>query len=300
MAALFFVIAALVSVDAPDGCLDAAVIETAWRALSPTLASDEGRHAKIDAPTPDSVHIELRDSHDALIAERVIARKADCDDMLRTIAVTLASWESAVRAPDALPLALPSPPPQASPPPTMVLPIARAKPRSRLAWEVEAAALGSVAGGAFAPGGSAEIYLGKIGFPLGARIGIAGVDGHRLTLAPGHIEWGRLAATASPSVQVLHKVIRLEVHADLLLGAAFLSGSGFYVNYASHAFDGALGGGLRASVERWPVTPWIDVSVLGWITKQNANAVVDGEQVSSTLPRFDVWLRLGIAYGRRR
>jgi hypothetical protein len=99
---------------------------------------------------------------------------------------------------------------------------------------------------------------------------------------------------------VLSRFVRLELHGDVLFGWLLLQGQGFASNNGSNAFDPALGGGIRASIDRWSITPWLDVTLLGWFLHQSASASDSGMHVSTEIPRFDVWVRVGVAYGRRR
>jgi hypothetical protein len=245
------------------------------------------------APSGTGISVELLRPDGSLIVRRVVPRQTSCDDTAETIAVTIASWESRVRTPVDLPLGFPTHP-------TPVAIAAPAPRASSLAWEVEVSFLGSIAGGSFAPGAAADVFLGRKRFPLGVRLGLAGMDGREVALGTGRAAWGRLALTISPTVEVVAKVIHVELHADVAAAWLFMQGRGFSSNYSDNVFDPALGGGIRASVERWSVTPWMDVTLLGWVLHQEASAEDAGRHVSAEIPRFDVWLRAGVAYGRRR
>jgi hypothetical protein len=172
--------------------------------------------------------------------------------------------------------------------------------QSRLQWNVEAGFLASVAGNAFAAGASGEVLLGKRKFPLAARIGLAGVDTRSLAVGTGHASWNRIALVFGPTYEAVSKYVHLDIHADLVAGWLFVQGQGYTQNHGDNAFDPALGGGVRMSVARWDITPWIDVTLLGWLRTQTASATEAGVTVSAEIPRFDVWLRAGLAYGRRK
>jgi hypothetical protein len=270
-------------------CPTPAAIEQRLLNLLPSGTHDD--RALVSASAA-GVDVELRRADSSLIGSRTISQKATCDETAEAIAVTIAAWEAQIRPFPEAPIELPS---------TQPLTLQKAgPPQSSLIWEVEAGFLGSIAGNAFAPGASADVFLGRLGFPLGARIGVAGTDTREIALGAGQAGWGRAALSVGPNVEILSRVVRLDVHADVLGALLFMQGQGFSANYSDNAFDVALGGGLRAAVERWSVTPWIDVTLLGWLLHQNATADDAGMHVAAEIPRFDVWLRAGIAYGRRR
>lgn len=295
-----FLVASLVAVQLSGEmhCPDVSTVENRLDNLLPAASGRSGDQVLL-SPAPGAINVELRRANGTLIARRTVLEKESCAETADAIAVTVAAWESEISAPTALPMAFPLATPAVSAP-TSALFARRPPAASSLAWEVEASLLGSIAGNAFAFGAAGEVYLGRQGFPLGARIGLVGADTRALVLGNGRVSWGRAALTLGPSVEVVAKVIRLELHADFAAGWLFLRGQSFTMNYSDNAFDPALGGGVRASINRWSVSPWIDVTMLGWLVRQSALAVDSGIPVSVEIPRFDVWLRAGIAYGRRR
>lgn len=283
-------LAALVNVTAAGHCPDASTIELRLAPLLPARAGNSSDKAVV-TEIQDGITVELRSSDGRTIGSRSFAAAGSCDDRADAVAVTIASWESDLATDSVTALSLPAP--------TISLTRRAAQP-SRLAWSVDVAFLASIAGGAFAAGGTAEVMLGRRQFPLAAHVGLAGLDNRELSVGSGRASWNRIALTLGPTFEALSKVVHLDVHLDALVGWLFVQGQGYSSNRADNAFDPALGGGVRISVARWDVTPWIDITLLGWIRTQTVSATEAGSVMSSQIPRFDVWLRAGIAYSRRK
>ncbi|HEY2746650.1 MAG TPA: hypothetical protein VGL86_18600 [Polyangia bacterium] len=287
---MIVLIAALVHVSAVGHCPEAATIEARLASLLPSRAATVNDNAVV-SEIQEGIRVELRGSDGKTIGSRSLPAAGSCDDRAEAVAVTIASWESDVANDSGLAFVL-------SPP---IVTMTKAAQHSwQLAWNVEVSFLASIAGGAFAAGATGEVMLGKRHFPLAAHIGVAGLDTRELQVGTGHASWNRIALTLGPTFEVLSKVVHLDLHADALVGWLFVQGQGYSSNHGDNAFDPALGGGARLSIARWDVTPWVDVTLLGWLRTQTASATEAGSVVSNQIPRFDVWLRAGVAYGRRK
>jgi len=276
----------LVEIAGGSGCPDARAIERRLRAIG--SGARAGRVSVVE--TDDGFHVEARDDQGNLVGERTLAATGTCDDRADSIAVVIAAWQSEFG--DHAPPPLPTRHDNA---------VFAAHPRPpTLRWDVAAAFLGTIAGGAFAAGGTAEATVGRHGFPLAARIGLAASDTRDLALAGGQVRWTRSAVLLGPVVDaVATRWVRLDIHADLALGWMHVDGRGYAKNYGDDSFDPALGAGVRFSIPRWPVQPWIDCTLLGWVRHQTMTVSDPSASASIELPRFDAWLRAGIAYGKR-
>jgi hypothetical protein len=283
---------AIVEVLSSSPCNDSAEIEQRIQSLLSTSASQSDRASVTDAD--DALRVELHDAAGALIGRRTLPRAGTCEERAEAVAVVIAAWESDLRR-------------YADTAPARTVPIAEstvivaAIPRSSaLTWDVSAAFLGTIAGGAFAAGASADVTLGKRGFPLAARIGVAGADSRDVTLGGGHTSWTRAALLLGPVLDIVSKRgVRFDLHADAALGWMYAQGRGYNESYSSSAFDPALGGGARLAITRWKIEPWLDCTLLGWLRHQTLSVTEASGTASSELPRFDVWLRAGFAYGKR-
>lgn len=230
----------------------------------------------------DTLIVELR-SHETIIGPRVLPAVGSCDERAEAVAVVVAAWKSELDAPSlALAVTLPA-----------------HKPSPSLMWSLGASYLGTVAGGAYASGASVDVRLGKRGFRLAARIGVAGTDTRDLALGSGRASWTRAALVFGPLVDVVTRGgVRLDLHADLLAGWMFVAGHGFRQNLSDSAFDPALGGGVRLAVTKLAVEPFFDCTLVGWLRRQTVSAPDLETTHVVEIPRFDIWLRAGIAYGK--
>ena len=241
--------------------------------------------------TPDAITVRLQTAAGKTIGERGLPLMESCDERADAVAVTIASWEAEFPQGAGPTLTLPQPTPS----------VVRTESReSQLEWSVDASFLASIAGGSFAAGASADVLIGKRHFPLAARIGVAGVDTRSLSIGMGHAVWNRVAIVFGPNYEAVSRYVHVDIHADVLAGWLFVQGQGYTTNHGDTAFDPALGGGVRMSVARWDLTPWIDVALLGWLRTQTASATQTATTLTAEIPRFDVWLRAGVAYGRRK
>jgi hypothetical protein len=283
---------ALAEVISTTQCPDSAAIKQRLRSLlSPSATSTD--RATIDESL-SAIRVEVRDAAGANVGVRALPLAGSCDDRADAVAVVIAAWESDVGRRAAAHT------PTATPVPESAAIVATSPTPSQLTWDVSASFLGTIAGGAFAAGASADVTLGKRGFPLAARIGVAGSDNRDLTLAGGRASWTRAALMFGPVFDVVsQKGVRLDVHADIAAGWMFVQGRGFSANYSDNGFDPALGGGARLALTKWSIEPWIDCTLLGWLRHQTVSVPTATSTASTEIPRFDVWLRAGVAYGKR-
>jgi hypothetical protein len=282
---------ALVEVISTSRCPDSAAIEQRLRPLlSPARSTDR---ATVDESL-NAIRVEVRNAAGALIGVRALPLAGSCDDRADAVAVVIAAWEPDLARREEVRARIATPIPESTA-------VVATSPRDwQLTWEVGASFLGTITGGAFAAGASADVTLGRRGFPLAARIGIAGGDYRDLALAGGRASWTRAALMFGPVFDVVsQKGVRIDVHADVAAGWMFVQGRGYNANYSDNAFDPALGGGARLALTKWTVEPWIDCTLLGWLRHQTLSVPTMTTTASTEIPRFDVWLRAGIAYGKR-
>jgi hypothetical protein len=283
---------AIVEVLSASPCPDAAAVERRLHTILSPSGTEPDRATVSDED--GALHVELRDPSGALIGRRVLPLAGSCEDRAEAVAVVIAAWESDLRRYEETEPATAAAIPEAT---AVVASLPRS---SSLTWDVSAAFLSTIAGGAFAAGASADVTLGKRGFPLAARIGVAGSDSRDLALAGGHTAWTRVAFLLGPVLDVVSKRgVRFDVHADAALGWMLAQGRGYNADYSSSSFDPALGGGARLAITKWKIEPWLDCTLLGWLRHQTLSVTELSGTASSEIPRFDVWLRAGFAYGKR-
>ncbi|HEX4456999.1 MAG TPA: hypothetical protein VIA18_03470 [Polyangia bacterium] len=295
MGALSFVaLLTLAQVVGTPSCPDADAINQRLHALLPSAGSLADR-ATVDV-SAGAIRVEVRDPDGTLLGARALPPRGSCDDRAEAVAVVIAAWESDLAASTSPAFTIARPAAHA----TAV--VATARPRSAaLTWDVAAAFLGTFAGGAFAAGASADVTLRKPGFPLAARLGVAGSDSREIALAGGSAGWTRAALLLGAAFDVVsRRGIRFDAHADVAAGWLFVQGRGYHANYSDNAFDPALGGGVRLALTKWDLEPWVDCTLLGWLRHQTVSVSDPTSTMSAEIPRFDVWLRAGVAYGKRR
>ncbi|MDB4967303.1 MAG: hypothetical protein JWN44_2992, partial [Myxococcales bacterium] len=155
---------ALVNVVSMSPCPDSAAINQRLRPLLPSSAGPADR--ALVQESASAIRVEVRDAAGVLVGVRGLPLAGSCDDRADAVAVIIAAWESNVaRRTEAEPAGVALVPEAAA--------VVATSPRpSQLTWDVSASFLATIAGGAFAAGASADVTIGKRGFPLAARIGV--------------------------------------------------------------------------------------------------------------------------------
>jgi len=83
-----------------------------------------------------------------------------------------------------------------------------------------------------------------------------------------------------------------------LLALLYVAGAGFARNYTAFDVDVGLGAGVKLGVVAGPVQPFVGVDVVGWLRPAQATAQAAAATVTAELPRFEVVLSAGLAFGR--
>jgi hypothetical protein len=205
-------------------------------------------------------------------------------------------WQREVRS--GVALALPTAPPVAE-----TARLARTAPPPRpgpLAWEVGASFAASFVG-AFAAGGALELRLGSRQLGLGARVGVLGTGERTMTADRTlrvELAWTRIAGFLGPSYRFRFGPLRLEAHAELLLGGTLVRSIGDGLRDVGLALG--TGGGVRLLWVRGPLAPFVQARVAGWpgtTTARVANGTPDGAEIPLPLPRVEGVLAIGISLG---
>lgn len=206
----------------------------------------------------------------ARLAQRELRAEDSCEVMADAVAVVVAAWEAEL---------LENAPPEKEP--------------RRLA--VEVGLLGSLASGQAAPGAVLGIAFGPRGSRWGARVSLEATTLRRLGLGEGGVQWLRALVRADGRWCLLNQGVRLELVAQLVGALTYLRGVGFTENSAAVDFDPGLGAAFRS---HWPLNTWsvwAEVGATGWLRTQHG--VVDGVGAVA-LPRIEMTLRIGVAFGR--
>jgi hypothetical protein len=293
LAALLFAL----EVRAAGDCPAAADVE---RQLLPLLGDGAAEHvadvATITRRADGSVTVSLADPSGQAIGDRRFPRARTCDEQAKTVAVTLAIWESQLHPEIALRLDRLSPEaPPAPPPPVPAVAIAKQQPlpqapRSELSLGVSA--LAGVQEGAWAPGARVELGLGPAGARWRARLAGVGLGSHALDVPPGQATWWRAYAQLGVDLDVARgRRWAAVVGAGGVVGLVSISGEGFTENRTSRSVDLGAEGRLRLEWRPGVVRPWLGGAVVGWLRRQDVD--LQGASSGAALPRVTPMAALG-------
>jgi hypothetical protein len=245
----------------------------------------------------DVVRVSLRRPDGSLIGTRELSRRSSCADLAAAAAVVLASWESDVHP--EFRASLPAPRPTPAPAEVAVVSAAPKQQAVKPAFEVGAALTGSVApsgaGAGVAAGALVVAGAAPAGGHVGARLALGAGTKRELPLGTGRVRWRHLVAALGPDARFRISSTRFAVglHAEALLAWLSATGDGLTNDRSASSFDPGVGAGFRFLHEGHTVAPWLDLSVGGWLRRQQALASPDGAAVS--LPRVEVALALGVS-----
>jgi hypothetical protein len=273
-------------IHAAGGCPGASEIE---RQLAPLLGT-EARTSDVATVTHDAggaFVVSLADARGGAIEERRLPPAGTCRDEAETIAVTLAIWEAQIHPEISLRLD------RLSPETTTPTIVAAATPHARArAASLGVAVGGDVQAGEGAPAGRVALSYGRQGGRLRARLAAVGVGRHTIDFGPGSATWWRAFLAVGVEADVLRgRRWAIAVGAAAAGGVAAISGSGFAVNRGAHSFDVGGEASLRGLLRTGPVQPWLGVSAVGWLRRQELE--LQGVTTSSALPRWEPMAALG-------
>jgi hypothetical protein len=295
----------LVSIEGAGSCPSADDIRERLEALQPDGAAST-LHVRLVA-VDGATELEIDGSPPL---RRRLPADASCADQALIAATVIATWQSQL---DTVPAA-PSParsrapsPSQSPVPPTVTAPApsppavivsAPATPptavRSRVTVEVNAAWLGAIGPGGFAPGIILEPRLSVRGWPVGFFVGGFFEATRTLDLGGGNVDFGRAALLLGAGYRLERGRWSLDLRAQALAALLYLSGHGFTQNYDRLDGDFGLGAGARGGVRLGRVRPFIGVDAVGWLRSIQAQALEAGSTVATELPRFEVQLSVGL------
>jgi len=165
-------------------------------------------------------------------------------------------------------------------------------------WTTSAGFVASLAGGALAPGGAADFVVARPGRRLGARLGLVVTDTRDLQLGTGRASWTRLTFSLGARYRIAATDWRIDLHADALAAALLLHGVGFPVSYDDTSFDPGLAVGMRASLGRSALTPWLGLQVHGLLRTQQA--FVSNPMATVDVPHLELLFAAGLSLGTDR
>ncbi|HVR62327.1 MAG TPA: hypothetical protein VMU50_10535 [Polyangia bacterium] len=252
--------------------------------------------------------VRLRTGAGALVAEKALPLPLTCLERADAAAVIVAAWEARLQsgARASLP-APPSAPPEPSPRAVAatgdrgtpaVLVASDASPASAPERRIDAGAgvFASFQGGDITPGVSIELELGPRSSAFSLGVGALAIGSHATALSAGQGAWWRAGGSVDGRWRVPVGVADLETRLAFVLTRLEVEGRSFpSTGYDILIDPGALAGvrllqsGARARI-------WLDVALAYW-PRQHV-LVVGGTNQETTLPRAEVLLGIGVAFGR--
>lgn len=263
-------------------------LQAAVARLAPAAASPAERVVHVGGDDATLV-LTLRDGVGALVARKELPRAgASCAELTDAAAVVIATWQ---RPADEW---LPEIPRLTTPTPLGTLQRERA-PRTRLRYEVAAAALLSIANdGALAAGAEASLAIGPARSRWAGRLSLIGDDFRSVALGFGRASWTRAALALGPTLR-FGSVWRIDLQADAVLALLVLRGDRASGATAFNA-DPGLRGGVRLSRAWGAFAPFVNASALGWLRVETVQtAAAEGRVV---LPHFEVLLAAGADFAK--
>ena len=273
-------------IHATGGCPGASEIE---RQIAPLLGS-EARTSDVATVTrgaDGAFVVALADAHGGAIEQRRLPPAGTCRDEAETIAVTLAIWEAQIHPEISLRLDRLSP--ESAPPTIVAAPAPLVRGRTAA---LGVAVGGDVQAGEGAPAGRVALSYGRQGGRLRARLAAVGVGRHTIDVGPGAATWWRGFLALGVEGDLLRGrrwAIALGVAATG--GVAAISGSGFAVNRGTHSLEVGGEASLRGLLRTGPVQPWLGVSAVGWLRRQDLE--LQGVSTASALPRWEPMAAFG-------
>ena len=296
MSALILSFLLAMQIEVTGNCPGAAEVEEKLiPLLPPGFASASTDRATITEDA-DGLSVALaRPDGRATIARRRFPRARTCAEQAETVAVALAVWEAQIHPEislrlDRLAAANVAPPPVERAP-TLVR-AAEPAPAPELAAALGAGAAAGWQPDSITPGGRIDATLGSVHRSWRARLTLAALGNHTLSLPPGEAIWWRtyLAAGADYVLPVGGRW-QLAAGAGGVAGFMTARGSGFSTNRTARSADLGIEAMLRIELRLARVRPWFGVALLTWLRRQTVD--VTGETTSAVLPRLEPLLAAG-------
>jgi hypothetical protein len=169
------------------------------------------------------------------------------------------------------------------------------EPQAKARFEVAAGFEASFAGSAFAAGGRVEALIAPTRRNIALRLAVQGTDVRDERLGRGSARWTRASLALGPAYRLRPGRFAIDFHAEFLAALLAIEGTGFDTSDRAFDFDPGLGGGVRGAIKAGPATPYIGVSIAGWLRRQEGR--VSGVTEIAEIPRFEVMLTAGVGLG---
>ncbi len=283
----FLVLLGALELTAPQ-CPSAEEVAARWAALGVETLAGQAQ-VSVDG---DRLRIVLTGSDGSVRADRQLRVPPSCSERAAIAAVVLAAWASPAAA------ASPHLTPTERAPSAAPLSAQPAPPRRRTLTEITAAFVGDVDSSGFAPSGSLDLSLIDSRSGWGGHLSFVGGGARSLPIGDqSHAGYARFPFSLGPRrrfspSRAMHLHIDLSAEASFAL--VYVKGQGFAINESGYSFAFGLGTGLRVGWGIGAWTPFIGVSLLGWVTR--TELIVGNAGGRAQLPPIDGLFSAGISF----
>lgn len=287
-----------VQIDGAGGCPTAADIQGQLAPLLPATAEVISADRARVVESPEALDVALARPDGRTVARRRLPRTGSCAEQAQTVAVTLAVWEAQVHPEISLRLDRLATAPvaagqhaDAEAAPTVARAAEPPAEGNRLA-ALGAAMFASWQPGSIVPGGRVDGTLGAAAGSWRARLSLAVVGRHTMTLSPGEAAWWRAYAAAGADYRLrIGASGQLALGVAGVLGALTAAGSGFTSDRTTRSVDLGIETMVRAELLRRSFRPWVGAALVSWLRQQTVE--VTGQSATAVLPRFEVLAAVG-------
>jgi D-alanyl-D-alanine carboxypeptidase/D-alanyl-D-alanine-endopeptidase (penicillin-binding protein 4) len=151
---------------------------------------------------------------------------------------------------------------------------------------------GAISGGDAAPGARVFFDMGRA--ELGGEASLFGTTFHNIA-GPGlgNTEWTRVGASIGPRYRLHAQSLTVDFKALASVGAFWVRGRGYVMDTSNTSWAAGAGGGVRVSLERSVLSPWIALDAMFWPGKHTI-AIANVPDTRS-IPSLDLLVSLGFS-----
>ncbi len=129
---------------------------------------------------------------------------------------------------------------------------------------------------------------------LGGEASLFGTTFHNIA-GPGlgNTEWTRVGASIGPRYRLRAQSVTVDFKALATIGAFWVRGRGYVMDTSNTSWAAGVGGGVRVSLERAVLSPWIALDAMFWPGKHTI-AIANVPDTRS-IPSLDLLVSLGFS-----
>jgi hypothetical protein len=263
----------------------------------PTVAlrarvSAEGPRLRVELAAPGS---------EAPLVRVIDDVPADCAVRALVAGVLIAAYQ-AQRPNDGMALIMATAPTATSAKPALTL-LRAVAPRAHLTIDLGAALVASVADRDFGAGAALEVWLGSSQSGWAAALGVRGTSLYRLHLNAGttesvDVEWTRAPLDISAAYRYRRGRWMIGPHGEALVALVYTRTKSSSSDARRFDYNVGLGTGVRVGVHTRFISPFVDISVAGWLRPESAALLPHAD--TTPLPQLEIVALAGFDVDVRR